>query len=90
MKLFKSELEVIVIEEMIDTYKERLKLKELQSNSRKDLRREITRLNKIIKNLEDKLQYYKGMTRIRCSKMGMMDLQAYLNLQKQFEKAKNP
>ena len=90
MKLFKSELEVIVIEEMIDTYKERLKLKELQSNSKKDLRREITRLNKIIKNLEDKLQYYKGMSRSRCSQMGMMDLQAYLNLQKQFEKAKNP
>ena len=88
MKLFKSELEVIVIEEMIDTYKERLK--ELQSNSKKDLRREIIRLNKIIKNLEDKLQYYKGMSRSRCSQMGMMDLQAYLNLQKQFEKAKNP
>ena len=90
MKLFKSELEVIVIEEMIDTYKDILRLKELQSNSKKDLRREIVRLNKIIKNLEDKLEYYKGMNRNKCSQMGMMDLQAYLNLQKQFEKAKNP
>ena len=88
MNVLKKELDIIIREELIGVYKERLK--ELRSNSKKDLRREIIRLNKTIKNLEDKLEYYKGMNRDRCSQMGMMDLQAYLNLQKQFEKAKNP
>ena len=57
MKLLKSKLERIVLEEMSIVYKERLK--ELKSNSKEDLRSEIKRLNKIIKQLEDKINYYK-------------------------------
>ena len=88
MKLLKSKLERIVLEEMSIVYKERLK--ELKSNSKEDLRSEIKRLNKIIKQLEDKINYYKQMNRSKCSSLGMMDLQSYINLQQQLEKAKNP
>lgn len=88
MKMFKSKLERIVLEEMSIVYKERLK--ELKSNKKSDLRSEIKRLNKIIKQLEDKIGYYKGMNRVTCSELGMMDLPSYINLQKQLEKAKSP
>ena len=88
MKMFKSKLERIVLEEMSIVYKERLK--ELKSNSKEDLRSEIKRLNKIIKQLEDKINYYKQMNRSKCSSLGMMDLQSYINLQQQLEKAKSP
>ena len=88
MKMFKSKLEMIVLEEISIVYKERLK--ELKSNSKEDLRSEIQRLNKIIKQLEDKIIYYKEMNRSKCSSLGMMDLQSYINLQQQLEKAKSP
>jgi len=88
MKLLKSKLEIIVLEEMSIVYKEILK--ELKGNSKEDLRSEIQRLNKIIKQLEDKIIYYKEMNRSKCSSLGMMDLQSYINLQQQLEKAKSP
>lgn len=88
MNVLKKELDIIIREELVGVYKERLK--ELKSNNKKDLRREIVRLNKIIKNLEDKLEYYKGMNRSKCSNLGMMSLRSYINLQQQLEKAKNP
>jgi len=88
MKMFKSKLEMIVLEEISIVYKERLK--ELKSNSKEDLRSEIQKLNNIIKQLEDTISYYKEMNRSKCSSLGMMDLQSYINLQQQLEKAKSP